>query len=126
MKLELEFAGSVIREVKVNGTDLEISFDHMVISSPDSSAAKLKTGSVTGRIRIGQYKGKKLPKKGTLSDGEIYGIPGKALNGKIPADFHFKKEVEVELSVENTDYTITGKSLSVEVDMSSLPDVYRH
>ncbi len=124
MKLEVEFAGSIIREVKINGSDLEIIFEHVVLAGSDASIAKLK--GVTGRLRVGNYKGKKLPKKGTLSDGEIYGIPGKALNGRIPADFHFKKEVEIEFTVESTDYTITGKSLSVELDMSSLPEVFRH
>lgn len=126
MKLEMEFLGSEIAEVKTKGSEIEIFFSHVVIITTPESSAKPKKSGVTASIKIGNFKCKKLPKSGVLSDGELYGIPNKALNGRIPVDFQSQRDCELELTVENIDYTITGKSFLIHVDMNTLPDELRH
>lgn len=126
MKLEMEFQGSEIEEVKILGSDLEILFSHVVIVTDQAPSTKAKPMAVTATIRIHKYKCKKLPKKGVLSDGELYGIPNKALNGRIPIDFQSQRDCELEITIEHVDFTISGKSFLISVDMSKLPDEYRH
>lgn len=126
MKLEIEFHGSEIAEVKTSGSEIEIFFSHVVIVSTPENAAKPRSSGVTASIKIGNFKCKKLPKKGLLSDGELYGIPNKPLNGRIPVDFTINRDCELELTVENIDYTIVGKSFLLSVNMNALPAEYRH
>ncbi|MES2743800.1 MAG: hypothetical protein V4655_00175 [Bdellovibrionota bacterium] len=126
MKLEMEFHGSKISEVKSSAGELEIVFSHVVIICTPESSAKPKTTGVTAAIKIGGYKCKKLPKEGVLSDGELYGIPNKALNGRIAVDFAVKRDCELEITIDHIDYTITGKSFQIHVDMNNLPDEFRH
>ena len=126
MKLEMEFHGSEISEIKVGKNEIEICFSHVVIITTPASGCKPKTEGVSAMIRIGSPKYKKLPKEGKLDDGELYGIPGKALNGRIPVDFSSARDCELELSLDHIDYTITGKSFMIHVDMASLPDELRH
>ncbi|RYZ60156.1 MAG: hypothetical protein EOP07_01805 [Proteobacteria bacterium] len=126
MKLEMEFQGSEISEIKSLKTELEIRFRHvMIITTPESSAKPKKTG-VSAIIRIGTAKYKKLPKEGIIEDGELYGIPNKALNGRIPVDFTIARDCELELTIDHIDYVITGKSFMISVDMACLPDELRH
>lgn len=126
MKLEMEFHGSEISEIKVGKYELEIRFSHVVIITTPASSCKPKSQGVSAMIRIGSPKYKKLPKEGKLSDGELYGIPGKALNGRVPVDFSSARDCELELSIEHNEYTISGKSFTISVDMASLPDELRH
>ncbi|MBC7661212.1 MAG: hypothetical protein H7249_16060 [Chitinophagaceae bacterium] len=128
MKLEMEFHDSIISDVKVLAEldAIEIRFSHVVIVTTPESSAVPQNSRVSATIRITKPKYKRLPKKGLLSDGELYGIPGKPLNGRIPVDFQCDRECELELSVESTDYSITGKSFLVVVDLATLPDELRH
>jgi hypothetical protein len=119
MKLEIDFQGSEILDVKADKTELQIVFSQAVIVSSGSS---LDTGvKVPATLKIGMPKFAKLPKKGRLSDGELYGVPGKALNGRIPVDLKCNRDCELSLSFEDKDYTITGKSFQVIVDPACLP-----
>ncbi len=126
MKLEMEFHGSEISEIKIGTNELEILFSHVVIITTPASSGETKTQGVSAMIRIGSPKYKKLPKGGKLSDGELYGIPGKPLNGRLPVDFSSARDCELELSIENDDFSISGKSFMIQVDMASLPHEYRH
>jgi len=126
MKLEMEFQGSEISEIKIGKDEIIIRFSHVVIVTTPASSCDAKTDGVSATIRIGKPKYKKLPKEGKLSDGELYGVPGKPLNGRIPVDYSSTRDCELELSVESNDYTITGKSFEVSVDMKHLPDELRH
>jgi hypothetical protein len=126
MKLEMEFQGSKISDVKSSSGELEIKFSHVVIVCTPASSAKPKSSGVTGTIKIQGYKCKKLPKEGTLSDGELYGIPNRALNGRIPIDFFAKRDCELEITIDQMEYTITGKGFQIQVDMTTLPDELRH
>ena len=112
--------------MKVGPNEIEIRFSHVAIITTPESSATPKTNGVSASIKIGQPQYKRLPKKGVLSDGELYGIPGKALNGRVPVDFTSNRECELELSIENTEYTIAGKSFVISVDMATLPDELRH
>ncbi len=126
MKLEMEFQGSEISEIKIGKNEIEIHFSHVVIISSPASSGACKTQGVSATIFIGSPRYKKLPKEGKLSDGELYGIPGKPLNGRIAVDFQSCRECELELSVEHDDFSISGKSFKVNVDMKTLPDELRH
>lgn len=126
MKLELEFQGSVISEVKIIGSDLEILFSHVVIITDSPQDSKPKTSKLSASIKIEKFKSKKLPKSGVVSDGELYGIPNKALNGRLPIDFHYQRDCELEITLEHIDFVISGKAFHLSVEMSKLPDEYRH
>lgn len=117
MKLEIEFHGSEIAEIKAGKNELEIVFSHAVISQAGD-----KSVSVPAVLKVGSPKFSKLPKKGRLTDGELYGVPGKPLNGRIPVDLKCDCECELELSVEDKDYTIHGKSFHLQADLSKLPN----
>lgn len=116
MKLEIDFHGSEIADVKTGKNELEIIFSHVVIVRPGSEPV-----SVPATIKVGQPKYRQLPKKGRLTDGELYGVPGKALNGRIPVDLKCDRECELSLSFEDKDYTIHGKSFHVIADLTKLP-----
>src|SRR4051812_26819461 len=118
MKLEIDFQGSEIIEVKGDKTELEIVFSPAVIVGAPGVE---KITNVPATIKIGSPKYSKLPKKGRLSDGELYGVPGKPLNGRIPVDLKCNRECELSLSFEDKDFTITGKSFQVIADLSKLP-----
>ena len=119
MKLEIDFQGSEISEVKADKNELQIIFSHAVIvNSPDN---RKNPEGIPAKVMIGSPKFAKLPKKGRLSDGELYGVPGKALNGRIPIDLNCNRDCELTLSFEDKDYTITGKSFQVIADLSKLP-----
>ncbi|MDQ3232318.1 MAG: hypothetical protein M3Q07_10895, partial [Pseudobdellovibrionaceae bacterium] len=100
MKLEIDFHGSEIAEIKTGTNELEIIFSHVVIVQAGSPAV-----SVPATLKVGQPKYSKLPKKGRLTDGELYGVPGKALNGRIPVDLNCERDCELSLSFEDKDYT---------------------
>ncbi len=119
MKLEIDFQGSEILDVKADKTELEIVFSQAVIVRSGSSLDNVVR--VPATLKIGMPKFAKLPKKGRLSDGELYGVPGKALNGRIPVDLKCNRDCELSLSFEDKDYTITGKSFQVIVDPACLP-----
>lgn len=116
MKLEFAFHGAEIAEIKTGKTLLEIIFGAAVIMR---SGVPLGTAPAT--LRIGTPKYSKLPKTGRLTDGELYGIPGKALNGCIPVDLRCDRECELSLSFEDKDFTIHGKSFHLTVDLTKLP-----
>ncbi|HET9238159.1 MAG TPA: hypothetical protein VFO10_12945 [Oligoflexus sp.] len=116
MKLEIDFHGSEIADVKTGKNELEIIFSHAVIVQAGAAPV-----SVPATIKVGQPKYSKLPKKGRLTDGELYGVPGKALNGRIPVDLKCERECELSLSFEDKDYTIHGKSFHVIADLTKLP-----
>lgn len=116
MKLEIDFHGSEISEIKADKNELEIIFSHAVIVQAGSEPV-----SVPATIKVGQPKYSKLPKKGRLTDGELYGVPGKALNGKIAVDLKCERDCELSLSFEDKDYTIHGKSFHVIADLTKLP-----
>lgn len=67
--------------------------------------------SVSARMSLIGIKAKALPKPGKLTDGEVFGIPGKPLNGTIPLPFVGKGDYEVELSVEDKSTTIFCKEI---------------
>lgn len=121
MKLEIDFYDSEIASIHQSPSDLELILDPAVLvvsSSPSASAPHI----VNTRLIIAQPKFKSLPKKGRLTDGELYGIPGKALNGRIPVSFQFAGECELVLSGEKTDYTIHGKGIRIITDLTKLPE----
>jgi hypothetical protein len=117
MKLEIDFHGSEIAEIKTGKNELEIIFSQVVIVQAGSPSV-----SVPATLMVGQPKYSKLPKNGRLTDGELYGLPGKALNGRIPVDLKCERDCELSLSFEDKDYTIHGKSFHVIADLSRLPN----
>ncbi|WP_141732080.1 hypothetical protein [Oligoflexus tunisiensis] len=116
MKLEIDFHGSEIADVKTGSNELEIVFSQVVIVQAGGPNV-----SVPAVLRVGQPKYSKLPKKGRLTDGELYGLPGKPLNGRIPVDLKCERDGELSLSFEDKDYTIHGKSFHVIADLTKLP-----
>jgi len=116
MKLEIDFHGSEIAEIKTGKNELEIIFSQVMVVQAGSPAV-----SVPATLKVGQPKYSKLPKNGRLTDGELYGVPGKALNGRIPVDLKCDRECELSLSFEDKDYTIHGKSFHMLADLSKLP-----
>lgn len=124
MKLEIEFHDSEISEIKVGPKEIEIYFSRaVIIGIPQGENAQ--TLVVPAIIKVGNPKYKSLP-KGKLSDGEIYGIPGKALNGHIPVNFNFDRACELVFTDQNDEHTIHGKSLRVHADLSHLPSAVKH
>ncbi len=126
MKMEMDFQGSEISEVIVSPDEIEIRFSHAVLVNLSPSSREGTKIGIKASIRIGKPKYKKLPKKGRLTDGEVYGIPGKPLNGRIALDSQYQRDCELSLSYEDSDYTIQGKSLKIFVDLSSLPPELKH
>ncbi len=126
MQLELEFHGSEIAEIKIGAKDeLEIYLSRAVVVL--NGEAKSDPIIISALIRIGGAKlPKAMPKKGLLADGELYGIPGKALNGKIPVDFSCQRACELSLSFEGGDYSINGKTFVLIPDLSKLPAELKH
>ncbi len=116
MKLEIDFHGSEIADIRTGKNELEIVFSHAVIVQPGHEPMV-----VPATLKVAQPKFSKLPKKGRLTDGELYGVPGKALNGRIPVDLKCDRECELSLSFEDKDYTIHGKSFHVIADLTKLP-----
>jgi hypothetical protein len=116
MKLEIDFHGSEIADVKTGTNELEIVFSQVVIVQ-----AGRPNASVPAVLKVGQPKYSKLPKKGKLTDGELYGVPGKPLNGRIPVDLKCARDCELSLSFEDKDYTIHGKDFQVIADLTKLP-----
>lgn len=87
-----------------------------VIDQDESIEIKFKANignekSVEAFLSLVTPKAKKLPKPGKLTDGEIYGIAGKPLDGKVPFPFVGKGDFEVELSVEDKSVTIFCKEI---------------
>jgi hypothetical protein len=116
MKLEIDFHGSEIADIRTGNNELEIVFSRVVLVQAGSDPV-----SVPAIIKVGLPKYSKLPKKGRLTDGELYGVPGKALNGRIPVDLKCDRDCELSLSFEDKDYTIHGKSFQVIADLTKLP-----
>lgn len=124
MKLEIEFHDSEISEIKVGPKEIEICFSRaIIIGIPQGEDSRQL--AVPATIKVGNPKYKSLP-KGKLSDGEIYGIPGKALNGHIPINFTFDRACELVFTDQNDEHTIHGKTLRVSCDLSMLPSDVKH
>ena len=117
MYWEMDFNGSAISEIVTEPLVLEIRF---------SEAHLLKKEGVNelrffapALMKIGHPKFKRLPSKGRLTDGELYGVPGKPLNGRLPIDLLLKRPCELTLSVEDEEFTIHGKSFHLVVDLKA-------
>jgi hypothetical protein len=117
MKLEIDFHGSEIADIKTGTNELEIIFSQVVIVQPGHPNV-----SVPAVLKVGQPRYSRLPKKGRLTDGELYGVPGKPLNGRIPVDLNCARDLELSLSFEDKDYTIHGRSFQIIADLTRLPN----
>jgi len=126
MGLEIDFHNSEVSEVKIGDKQIEIHFSHaVVVSSSAQGFDEEKSIGIKAQITIGSPKYKKLPGSVKLTDGELYGVPGKSLNGRISVDFKYDRDCELVLSDQSNDYTIHGKYIQVFVDLSSLPKELR-
>lgn len=111
MKWQMELQDSELSLVREIAGTLSLQFLQAKIITEQSEPKRL---SVT--ITIFKPKYSKLPKVGRLTDGELYGVMGKPLNGRIPINFSFNKACELVLSVEDKDYSIEGAGISLTID----------
>lgn len=125
MRLEMEFQGSKVSDIIENSGELEIFLDGVQLIQ-DNSSDSIPRFIVKVCIRMVKAKYLKLPKQGILTDGELYGIPGKALNGRIPLDYQSNRDVELCLSYEDQEFTIRGKGIHIAVEPASLPAELKH
>lgn len=126
MNLEIDFHNSEISGVKIGLGQIEIYFSHaVVVSHSTQDLSETKPFAVKAHIIIGKPKYKKLPGNVKLSDGELYGIPGKALNGRVPVNLLFDRDCELVLSDQSNDYTIYGKNIRIVADLTTLPATWR-
>jgi hypothetical protein len=122
MKLELEFQSSILSDIKINGKNLEFHFSPAIVIAciPAQDLHQEKKIQVDVVVCIGQPKYKSLPKVGKLTDGELYGILGKSLNGRVPIDLNIQRPCELVLSNEDKEYTISGQSFHIIADLKIL------
>ena len=109
MALEIHFADSEITDIHKKDQTLEIVIRQVVDADGKETTRDLGTVVIT----IDKPSYKSLPKKGRLSDGELYGIPGKALNGRVPVEFSYKGDCELTLADEKNEFEIKGKGIFV-------------
>ena len=95
------FESSEILEVKEGADALEIK-----LAAQNGSGETFEAS-----LNLRSTKAKKLPKPGKLTDGEVFGIPGKPLDGRMPFPFVGRGDYEVELSVEDKSVTIFCKEI---------------
>lgn len=115
--LEIEFAGSEIEEIIVSPKLLEIRFAYFVVLQKGEIVQDGKQDSehrqVPGSLKVIEPKYKSLPGKGLLSDGELYGIAGKALNGRLPINFRADRGIELVLEDAKGEHSIQGKGFEL-------------
>jgi hypothetical protein len=122
VKTYFAFQDSQITEIRVQDKNLEIVFGSIRVISPEGQAnIKNPDDSPIATLLLGQAKYAKLPKKGTLTDGELFGIPGKALNGQIPLPLEKIGDFEVNLCFEDKEFSIRCKSVQLKVDLTVVP-----
>lgn len=117
MTFEIEFAGSEIEEIVVSKAEMEIRFASFVVVTAKSDSGLKGTKRVSGSLKITGPKFKTLPVKGVLSDGELYGVAGKALNGRLAANFRSEKGVELMLADAKGEHSIHGKGIEVLITL---------
>jgi hypothetical protein len=115
---DLEFAQSEIAEITKSARELLIRFTYIMVVPSGSQTGEAR--KVPASITITQPRFKSLPKKGLLSDGELYGIPGKPLNGRVPVNFRFDKGIELVLVDQSVEHSIHGQAIVIQIDSTAL------
>ena len=122
MKTSLAFQDSQITDIKVVDKGLEIVFSSIRVISPEGTANLTNgDGAPIATLILGHTKYAKLPKKGVLTDGELFGIPGKPLNGQIPIPLQRVGDFELNLCYEDKEFSIRCKSIQLNVDLTVMP-----
>ncbi len=122
MKTYFAFQDSEITEIKVQDKTLEIVFGAIRVITPDGQATiRNPDKTPIATLIAGQAKYAKLPKKGVLTDGELFGIPGKPLNGQISLPLQRVGDFEINLCYEDKEFSIRCKSIQLQVDLSVVP-----
>ena len=122
MSQEIEFAQSEIAEIISNSKELIIHFRLVTIVASGSIAPSetARSYQVPASVTIDQPRYKTLPKKGVLADGELYGVPGKPLNGRLPIDYRCARSIELVLVDQSVEHSIHGKGIVVKVEKPGL------
>ncbi len=120
MPWQFSFQNAQLMEVRNQEKELELGFSAINIIAQGQSQI-ISDQKIIARLQLGQCKFKSLPKKGLLTDGELYGVPGKALNGMLPIPLDRQGDFELTLSFEDKDYTIFCKKVQLIIDPKCLP-----
>ncbi|MCX6127803.1 MAG: hypothetical protein NTX25_01915 [Proteobacteria bacterium] len=120
MGLEFDFHGAELSEITAQPDQVILFFSQILIVEVHPSKGVLpgqdQWASATLSLKKPKYKS--LPKKGKIIEAELYGIPGKALNGRLTIDFKFKGDCELVLELLKSEYSIHAQALDISLTPS--------
>lgn len=123
---EFCFEGSEIAQVSQEEDRIVISFASIRLRDRHGSEfSQHRVEPWAGRMELSGARCKRLPKPGILTDGELYGMAGKALNGRLPLVLSCQGELELELAVEDRSVTILCQQMIFHVAAELTEDRYR-
>lgn len=118
--MQISFQNAFLYEIQTDQREISLHFTAFSLAKGEELIV-VEGHKPVLILKAKAAKWKTLPKKGALTDGELYGVPGKPLNGLIPYPLTRKGEFELIVSMEDKDYTIFCQELELWLDTKSVP-----